>query len=252
MQNSAIWQFSLDTLHALAWGGSLFVALIVVVRFLRLRTLVLSTMILTLGLVMLGAYVRLTDAGLGCPDWPGCYGKLSPSYAAKQIEAAETAAPVGPVSLPKAWNEMVHRYLASLTGIMILAIAYQTLRYRRRGRSEPDDPSAQIGLPLVMVGLVVLQGLFGKWTVTLLLKPVIVTLHLLGGMTLVALLAWLSARHLKLSGGQPSSLRCRSRWAAGSAPTTRRWHAWTSRPATANGHRRWILITAFISCESWA
>jgi cytochrome c oxidase assembly protein subunit 15 len=211
MQASAIWQFSLDSLHALAWGGPLLIVLVVCARFVPLRTLVVSTTVLTLTLVMLGAYVRLTNAGLGCPDWPGCYGKLSPTLAAEEIEAAQADAPAGPVSLPKAWNEMVHRYLASLVGVMILAIAWQALRSRRRGGY--SEPKTAIGLPFALVLLVVLQGLFGKWTVTLLLRPVIVTLHLLGGMTLVALLAWLSARMLDLSAGPPSVLRGLRPWA---------------------------------------
>ena len=212
MQASAIWQFSLDSFHALAWGGPLLIALVVCARFVPLRTLVISTTVVTLALVMLGAYVRLTNAGLGCPDWPGCYGKLSPGLAAEQIEAAEAEAPAGPVSLPKAWKEMLHRYLASLVGVMILAIAYQALRGRRR--DDYSEPRASVGLPLALVVLVVLQGLFGKWTVTLLLKPVIVTLHLLGGMALFAMLAWLSARMLELSAGPPSVLRGIRPWAS--------------------------------------
>ncbi len=213
MQNAAVWQFSLNTLHAVAWGGSLLVALAVFARYFQLRTLVIATMVLTVGLVMLGAYVRLTDAGLGCPDWPGCYGRLSPTHAAAEIRAAEAVAPAGPVSLPKAWNEMLHRYFASFVGVMIMAIAWQTLRRRRRNNPAANDPSAQIGLPLAMVGLVLVQGLFGKWTVTLLLKPAIVTLHLLGGMALVGLLAWLTARHLGISGGPPTTLRAIRPWA---------------------------------------
>jgi cytochrome c oxidase assembly protein subunit 15 len=211
MQASEIWQFSLDSLHALAWGGPLLIALIVCARFVPLRTLVICTTTVTLFLVMLGAYVRLTNAGLGCPDWPGCYGKLSPGLAAEQIEAAQAEAPAGPVSLPKAWKEMVHRYLASLVGVMILAIAYQALR--GRGRNKFTEPRTNPGLPLALVLLVVLQGLFGKWTVTLLLKPVIVTLHLLGGMALLAMLTWLSARQLELSAGPPSMLRGLRPWA---------------------------------------
>ncbi|HEX7813329.1 MAG TPA: COX15/CtaA family protein [Burkholderiales bacterium] len=210
MQPSAIWQFSLESVHALIWGGPLLIALIVFARLVPLRALVISTTVVTLVLVMLGAYVRLTNAGLGCPDWPGCYGKFSPGFAAEQISAAEAEAPAGPVSLPKAWKEMVHRYLASLVGVMILAIAYQALRGARR---RDAGPGAKIGLPLALVLLVVLQGLFGKWTVTLLLKPVIVTLHLLGGMALVALLAWLSARLLELRAGPPSMLRGIRPWA---------------------------------------
>ncbi|MBI3529820.1 MAG: COX15/CtaA family protein [Betaproteobacteria bacterium] len=179
-----------------------------------LRTLAVATLLATLALVMLGAYVRLTNAGLGCPDWPGCYGKLSPNHAAEQIQAMEVATPDGPVSLPKAWREMVHRYFASFVGVMILAIAIRALNARRKRTAAPDDPACKFGLPLALVVVVVVQGLFGKWTVTLLLKPVIVTLHLLGGMTLVALLAWLSARHLQLTGGQPSALRSIRQWAA--------------------------------------
>jgi cytochrome c oxidase assembly protein subunit 15 len=207
MSNPAVWQFSLNAVHAAMWGGSLLVALIVFIRFVRPRTLVVATLLATLALVMLGAYVRLTNAGLGCPDWPGCYGKLSPTYAADQIQAAEVVAPEGPVSQPKAWREMIHRYFASFVGVMILAIAIQALNNRRRRFVDPDDPAGKVGLPLALVLIVVLQGLFGKWTVTLLLKPVIVTSHLLGGMTLVALLAWLSARHLQLSSDPPSALR---------------------------------------------
>jgi len=204
MQESAIWQFSLGAVHALAWGAPLLLALYVFARYVQLRSLVVGTLVVTLALVMLGAYVRLADAGLGCPDWPGCYGKLSPLHAEAHIEAAEAAAPAGPVSLPKAWKEMLHRYLASLVGVMILAIAFQALRTRWRGGHVEAKDAA--GLPLALVALVIIQGLFGKWTVTLLLKPAIVTLHLLGGMALVALLAWLSARQLQLNGAPPSSL----------------------------------------------
>ncbi len=207
MGNSAVWQFSLNLAHAAMWGAPLLAALYVFVRYVRPRHLVVATLLATLALVMLGAYVRLTNAGLGCPDWPGCYGKLSPTLAADQIQAAATSQPEGNVSLPKAWREMVHRYFASFVGTMILAIAIQAFRSRRNRRSDRDDPENQTGLPVALVAVVVLQGLLGKWTVTFLLKPVIVTLHLLGGMTLVALLAWLCARHWRLTGGQPSRLR---------------------------------------------
>ena len=144
MSNPAVWQFSLNALHAAMWGGSLLVALIVFSRFVTLRTLAVATLLATVALVMLGAYVRLTNAGLGCPDWPGCYGKLSPTQAADQIQAAEMAAPEGPVSLPKAWREMVHRYFASFVGVMILAIAIQTLNNRRKSSADPDDPARKI------------------------------------------------------------------------------------------------------------
>ncbi|MBE0590856.1 MAG: COX15/CtaA family protein [Gemmatimonadales bacterium] len=153
------------------------------------RRLVLVTVVLTLCLIMLGAWVRLTDAGLGCPDWPGCYGKLTPIHASEQIQqaVAEQGGEHGPVSMGKAWREMVHRYLASGLGLLIIAIAVLSTRWRGVLRQSPI-------LPWALVGLVVLQGLFGKWTVTLLLKPAIVTGHLIGGMLLFALLVWLWQR----------------------------------------------------------
>lgn len=107
MQDAAIWQFSLNALHAATWGGALLAVLVVLARYPRPRTLAIATTVMTLGLVMLGAYVRLTDAGLGCPDWPGCYSKLSPTHAAAEIHAAESVTRSGPMSLPKAWNEML-------------------------------------------------------------------------------------------------------------------------------------------------
>lgn len=204
--NPAIWQFSLNFLHAAIWGVALLVLLFVLVRRVTPGQLAFVTLAATLCLVMLGAYVRLSNAGLGCPDWPGCYGKLSPTHAAEQINAAQAASPEGNVSLPKAWREMVHRYFASVVGVMILALAIQAVVRRRRHGGWADEAAGGVGLPLALVAVVILQGLLGKWTVTLLLKPVIVTLHLLGGMTLVALLAWLVARHLRLTGGPPSTL----------------------------------------------
>jgi cytochrome c oxidase assembly protein subunit 15 len=158
---------------------------------LAFRRIVFTSVVLTLCLVMLGAWVRLTDAGLGCPDWPGCYGKLTPAHAADEIgkAVAEQGGEHGPVSMGKAWREMVHRYLASALGLLVIAIAVLATRWRAALRQSP-------ALPWVLVGLVILQGLFGKWTVTLLLKPAIVTGHLLGGMLLLALLVWLWQRQL--------------------------------------------------------
>lgn len=146
-------------------------------------------LVVTFGLIMLGAYVRLTDAGLGCPDWPGCYGKLTPHHAAEHISAAvaEQGGEHGPVSMGKAWREMVHRYIASALGLLIIALAVLGWRWRR------DLPGGPV-LPIVLVGVVVMQGLFGMWTVTLLLKPAIVTGHLLGGMLTLALILWLALR----------------------------------------------------------
>jgi cytochrome c oxidase assembly protein subunit 15 len=153
------------------------------------RRLIGLTAALTLALIMLGAWVRLTDAGLGCPDWPGCYGKFTPTQAKADIAraVADQGGEHGPVSMGKAWREMVHRYVASFLGLLIIAIAVIGWRARRRLDQSP-------GLPLALVGVVILQGMLGMWTVTLLLKPAIVTLHLAGGMLTFALLIWLWQR----------------------------------------------------------
>ena len=160
-------------------------------RALRFRRLAGFAVVLTLGLLMLGAWVRLTDAGLGCPDWPGCYGKLTPVQASAQIAqaVAEQGGEHGPVSMGKAWREMGHRYVATLLGMLIVALAVLAWRWRARLGQSP-------WLATALVGVVILQGLFGKWTVTLLLKPAIVTGHLLGGLLVFVLLLWLWLRQL--------------------------------------------------------
>ncbi|MBM3406173.1 MAG: heme A synthase [Betaproteobacteria bacterium] len=153
------------------------------------RRLIGFTTLLTLALIMLGAWVRLTDAGLGCPDWPGCYGKLTPAQAKADIAqaVAQQGGEHGPVSMGKAWREMVHRYVASGLGLLIIAIAVIAWRARRQLGQSP-------ALPIALVGVVIMQGIFGMWTVTLLLKPAVVTLHLAGGMLTFALLVWLWQR----------------------------------------------------------
>ena len=150
------------------------------------RRLIGLTAIATLVLIMLGAYVRLSDAGLGCPDWPGCYGKLTPTAAAVDISraVADQGGEHGWVSMSKAWKEMAHRYFAALLGLAIIAIAWMAVRRRKMFDQSP-------ALALILVGIVIMQGLFGKWTVTLLLKPAIVTGHLIGGMLIFGLLVWL-------------------------------------------------------------
>lgn len=148
-----------------------------------LRRLSLALFLLTAVVVVFGAYVRLSDAGLGCPDWPGCYGELTPHHAAEEIIAEHMANPSGPVSMAKAWKEMIHRYLASGIGLLIMAIAF--LAWRRRER---------YGLPVALFWLVCLQGAFGAWTVTMRLMPVVVTTHLLLGMGLLGLVCWLALR----------------------------------------------------------
>lgn len=144
-----------------------------------MKRLLLLALLLACVVVPLGAYVRLSDAGLGCPDWPGCYGQLSPHHAADHIAAAVAANPDGPVSAGKAWKEMIHRYLASTLGVLVLGLCWLAWRRRQQGWQAA-------GLLLLLL----LQGMLGMWTVTLLLKPAIVTAHLLGGMSIVALLAW--------------------------------------------------------------
>jgi cytochrome c oxidase assembly protein subunit 15 len=147
----------------------------------RLRTLTLITLFITFDLVLFGAFTRLTDSGLGCPDWPGCYGSASPLGASAEINAAQTAMPTGPVTWSKAWIEMIHRYLATGVGGLILALAFLTWRHRR---ALPMSPA----WAWVTLFWVCMQGAFGAWTVTMKLFPAIVTLHLLGGLGLLALL----------------------------------------------------------------
>lgn len=149
--------------------------------------------VLALCVIVLGAWVRLSDAGLGCPDWPGCYGHLDVPRADNELEAANAAWPDRPVDTAKAWKEMVHRYFAGALGLLVFAIAAIAWRRRRRG--------APVALPTCIAALVVLQALLGMWTVTLLLKPLVVLAHLLGGMALLSLLVWLAlanARRLPL------------------------------------------------------
>lgn len=172
----------------------------------RLRTLTLVTLFLTFDLVIFGAFTRLTDSGLGCPDWPGCYGSASPIGAREEITQAETAMPTGPVTHTKAWIEMIHRYLATGVGVLILTLAVATwVAWRQRGTLPVSDtPAVSPGWPLFTLIWVCVQGAFGALTVTMKLFPAIVTLHLLGGMGLLALLRAQSARYA-LAGGAPIS-----------------------------------------------
>lgn len=145
----------------------------------------LAATLLTLCVIVLGAYVRLSDAGLGCPDWPGCYGKVLVPMAEHEIHKANEAFPQRPVEIDKAWKEMAHRYLASLLGLLILALAIIAIKNRKRANQA-------LWLPLLLFVVVCFQGALGMWTVTLLLKPAIVTLHLLGGMLTLGLVTWLT------------------------------------------------------------
>jgi len=140
--------------------------------------------------VLLGAYTRLTHAGLGCPDWPGCYGFLAVPMSEHKQNLAALRFPEAPLEVAKGWNEMIHRYFAGALGLVILAMAAQALRRR----SEPGQP---LKLPLLLLAVVIAQAIFGMWTVTLQLWPQVVTAHLLGGFTTLSLLFLMC---LRLSG----------------------------------------------------
>ncbi len=172
------------------------------------RKLVLFTTGLAFFVVVVGAYVRLEDAGLGCPDWPGCYGHLVgvPDQAHEMVRAEASFG--RQVDVGRAWKEMFHRYIAGTLGLLILAIAVLAWRKRETPRQSPFLASS-------LVVLVALQAALGMWTVTLLLKPAIVTLHLLGGMATLGLLAWLALRQRSPgSSGGPEAPRRLRPWAA--------------------------------------
>lgn len=135
--------------------------------------------------VVVGAWVRLTDAGLGCPDWPGCYGHVHPAQLVDRVADVNAAYPNRPFVYQKALHEMVHRYIATTLGLVIIGLA----AFAWFNRRDPRQPRV---LPWVLLGTVCVQGALGAFTVTLLLKPLIVTLHLAGGLTTLGLLWWLS------------------------------------------------------------
>ena len=152
----------------------------------KYRKLVWLTTFLVFDLIMFGSFTRLTDSGLGCPDWPGCYGTSNPIHAGADIAAAEAAMPTGPVTEMKAWIEMVHRYFAMAVGALIVAL--NILAWAKR-RQLGHSPWAATGL----LALVCVQGAFGAWTVTMKLMPLMVTIHLLLGIALLSSLGWLAA-----------------------------------------------------------
>ncbi|PZQ60924.1 MAG: heme A synthase, partial [Variovorax paradoxus] len=181
----------------------------------RLHALTVLTLFLTFDLTLFGAFTRLTDSGLGCPDWPGCYGNASPLGARHEIAMAQAAQPTGPVTHSKAWVEMVHRYLATGVGALILVLAVATALARRRQRAAPVS-HAQATLsawwPTATLVWVCLQGAFGALTVTWRLYPAIVTLHLLGAVVLLALLCIQAVRYRQAAEGRlptavPNGLR---------------------------------------------
>lgn len=141
--------------------------------------------------ILLGAYTRLADAGLGCPDWPGCYGHLGVPKHADDVAAANQAYPERPVEAAKAWKEMVHRYFASTLGLLIFTLGIIAIKKR-------NEPNQAVKLPLFLMALVVFQGMLGMWTVTIKLHPTIVMSHLMGGMTTLSILWWLTLRSGRL------------------------------------------------------
>jgi len=151
----------------------------------------LVAILLALIVVSLGAYTRLTHAGLGCPDWPGCYGMIDVPNTTEQIKQAKQAFPEHEIVPHKAWNEMIHRYFAGSLGLFILIIAFLSFKYRYY--------KVPLKLPLLLLTLVIFQAALGMWTVTLKLMPIIVMTHLLGGFTTLCLLFLLYLRLTKSS-----------------------------------------------------
>lgn len=151
-----------------------------------MKKLTLFSLFLAAVVIILGAYTRLTDAGLGCPDWPGCYGNLTVPLGDEKVNAANAAYPERPVEAFKAWNEMIHRYFAGTLGLCIAAIAFIAFRQRKQG--------TPFKLPLLLLGLVTFQAALGMWTVTLNLLPVVVMGHLLGGFSVLSCLFLLYLR----------------------------------------------------------
>ena len=150
------------------------------------RKLVFVSILLALVVVTLGAYTRLTHAGLGCPDWPTCYGLIDVPETAEQIALAEQIYPQSRVQPDKAWNEMIHRYFAGVLGLLILAIAFLSVKNRAQG--------TPLRLPLLILVIVIFQAALGMWTVTMKLMPIVVMGHLLGGFTTLCLLFLLYLR----------------------------------------------------------
>lgn len=170
-----------------------------------MRRLALAALLLCLGVVVLGAYVRLSDAGLGCPDWPGCYGHVTPTGALANDAVVQQRFPGAEIDAGKAWREMIHRYAASTLGLLIVIIAAIAIAAR-------DKRSVPLALPVALTVLVVFQGILGMLTVTWLLKPLIVTAHLVFGLTTLALLSWLWLT-LRPRGRDADAPRLVRRWA---------------------------------------
>ena len=208
MDTPALYDFT-PLLHVMLMGAALALAPLAwvwlrqrdVAPSRRLHALTLLTLFLTFDLVLFGAFTRLTDSGLGCPDWPGCYGQASPVGAQAHISAAQVAMPGGPVTHGKAWVEMIHRYLATGVGVLILVLAAAS--WRERWRKE-TPVAINPWWPTWTLVWVAIQGGFGALTVTMKLFPAIVTLHLLGGMVLLALLCLQAVHYAQQHGPRPA------------------------------------------------
>ncbi len=158
----------------------------------KYRKLSWVTLFLTFDLIIFGGFTRLTDSGLGCPDWPGCYGHANPLQAHAMISAAQSAMPDGPVTVFKAWIEMTHRYLAMGVGVLIVSL--MVIAWMRWLKSARSDQRFSPTMPTLLFLFVCMQGAFGAFTVTMKLQPIIVTGHLLLGLGLLSMLTWLNAR----------------------------------------------------------
>lgn len=187
-------------------------------RLKRLQALTFFTLFLTFDLIIFGAFTRLTDSGLGCPDWPGCYGSASPFGAKVHVDAAQAAMPTGPVTHTKAWIEMLHRYLATGVGVLILTLTVFSWWSRFTAKKQATQkvldiakyrPHAQLQIspwwPTASLVWVCVVGAFGAFTVTWKLFPAIVTMHLLGALLLLALLTWQAAHYESVTSVQQLS-----------------------------------------------
>ena len=170
--------------------------------------LVRITTVLAFVVIVSGAYVRLSDAGLSCPDWPGCYGQIIVPANQEAVLQANEVYPDQPLEKGKAWKEMIHRYAAGILGLLALTLAIMAWVNRA-------TPGQQVWIPTIILLLVIFQALLGMWTVTLLLKPVIVVGHLLGGMTILCLLFWLILRQIGPAEGASTENRLRAWTIAG-------------------------------------
>lgn len=162
--------------------------------------------LLALIVVLFGAYTRLKDAGLGCPDWPGCYGQVVAPHTPERVALAQSVFPGQVIDQAKAWTEMIHRYLAGTLAGFIMILCLLTLRYR-------NIPNRPVGAAIILIALVIFQALLGKWTVTLKLLPAVVLLHLLGGFSVLAMLWVICLRLGKLPMSPPAATQRFKPWA---------------------------------------